>query len=76
MQVQNIGLITVQNIILIYTIKPIALRMQVYGISHRFSLNDFFHFYFFLLTLFLFKNYHLEMIIARVCRLLGIPTEE
>jgi hypothetical protein len=38
MQAQKIGLITAPNVILIYTMKPIAiaLHMLVYGISHGF----------------------------------------
>jgi hypothetical protein len=41
------------NIIQIYTMKLIALHMQVYGISHMFSLNEFFPFFFFIRALFI-----------------------
>jgi hypothetical protein len=40
MQAQRIRLTTAPNTIPIYTMKPIALHMQVYGTSLVFSLND------------------------------------
>jgi hypothetical protein len=76
MQVQKIGLITAPNLILPYTMMPIALHMLVYGISHGFSLNEFARFNMFSSIFTSIWEKHLQMIIARVYRLPGIPTEK
>jgi hypothetical protein len=51
---KKIGLITAPNIILVYTIETITLRILIYGISHRFSLNEFSPFYIFFLQFYLY----------------------
>jgi hypothetical protein len=76
MQGQKFGLITAPNTIPIYTMKPIALHMLVYGTSLGFSLNECACFHIFSSNFFLFENPHLQMIIARVCRFPGIPNVE
>jgi hypothetical protein len=51
MPAQRIGLTTAPNTIPVYTMKPIALHMPVYGASLRFSLNENAHFYIFFIKL-------------------------